>query len=225
MTPAEKPPHRRSPILELLPAGAALLFFVWLGEEVLRGGTQPFDDCIRLFVRARATPVLTTAMRGFSLMGEPGFLIVLGALVIAGHTRKGRPRTALLFFLTVLGSEVFDQLLKLVFHRIRPVAFFGLSDPIGYSFPSGHALVSCTFFGVLAAIAAARAGSRARRGIYYTAAALLIAAIGFSRIYLGVHYPSDVLAGYAAAVVWVFSVALARRLPRLRKPRPPARRI
>jgi undecaprenyl-diphosphatase len=91
------------------------------------------------------------------------------------------------------------------------VAFFGLAEPIGYSFPSGHSLVSCVFFGVLAAFAAARTESRARRWLYYIVAALMIGAIGFSRIYLGVHYLSDVLAGYAGAIVWVFSVASARR--------------
>lgn len=203
-------PGRRS-LLELLPAGAALLLLLWLGEEVRRGGTQWFDDRIRLMVHGWATPALTTLMRGFSLMGEPKFLIIWGALVIFGQVWRGRARTALLFFITVAGAELVDQLLKLLFHRVRPAAFFGLKEPFGYSFPSGHALVSCTFFGVLAAMAAARTESRPRRVLYYCVAAALTGAIGFSRVYLGVHYPSDVVAGYAAAVVWVFCVAWVRR--------------
>jgi len=117
-------------------------------------------------------------------------------------------------FLTVAGAEILDQVLKYIFHRVRPQAFFGLAEPMGYSFPSGHALVSCTFFGVLAAMAAARTSSRTRRVMYYALAAVLVAAVGFSRIYLGVHYPTDVLAGYAAGVVWTFSVAWVRRLRR-----------
>lgn len=194
-----------------LPASAALLVFVWLAEAQRRGGAQAWDDHIRQILQAHVAPALTTLMRGFSLVGEPVFLIVLGALVIAAQAWKGKPRAALLFFLTVVGSEVLDQLLKLVFHRTRPAAFFGLAEPMGYSFPSGHALVACTFFGALAAMAAAHIESRTRRWFYYAAAGALIAAIGFSRIYLGVHYPSDVLAGYAAAVVWVSIVARAGR--------------
>jgi undecaprenyl-diphosphatase len=195
-----------------LPACATLLLLVWLGIDARNGGTQAADNHIRMLVHAQATPHLTTLMRGFSQMGEPAFLIGLGVLIIAEQTRRGRRRTALLFFLTVLGAELLDQILKQVFHRVRPVAFFGLTEPMGYSFPSGHAMVSCTFFGVLAAMAAARTESRLWRWLYYSMATALVAAIGFSRIYLGVHYPSDVLAGYCGAVVWVSCVAWARRL-------------
>lgn len=211
MTPAESAPHSRTLILGLLLAAAALVFFAWLAEEVVRGRTQQFDDRIRMFVHAHADPALTTAMRGVSLIGEPWFLIVLGVPAVVWFVWKGWRRTVLLFAITLAGAEVLDQLLKLMFHRPRPATFFALTEPMGYSFPSGHALVSCAFFGGLAVFAAARTGSRARRCLYYTVAALLIAAIGFSRIYLGVHYPSDVLGGYAAAVVWLFSVALAQR--------------
>ncbi len=193
----------------------ALLLFAWLAQEVRRGGTQAWDDRIRMLVHAHATPALTAVMRGFSLIGEPAYLIVLGALVVVWLLRTGRWRTAVLLFITVLGSEVLDQAIKASFRRPRPVPFFGLVEPMGYSFPSGHAMVSCTFFGILAAIAAARTASRVGRVLSYAAAAALVAAIGLSRIYLGVHYPSDVLAGYAAAVAWVFIVAWARRLPPL----------
>lgn len=211
MTPAEKPSQGRTLILGLLLAAAALLFFAWLAEGVLHGRTQQFDDHIRMLVHGHANPKVTAVMRGISLMGSPASLIALGALVMVILVRTERPRTAILFLIAVLGAELLDQLLKLLFHRTRPVAFFGLSQPIGYSFPSGHSLVSCVFFGVMAAFAAARTQSRARRWLYYIVAGLLTAAIGFSRIYLGVHYLSDVLAGYAAAAVWVFSVASARR--------------
>jgi undecaprenyl-diphosphatase len=64
-------------------------------------------------------------------------------------------------------------------------------------------MVSCCFFGVLAVILAARQRSRLKRIAIFAAAALLVALMGFSRVYLGLHYPSDVLAGYAAAVVWL----------------------
>jgi undecaprenyl-diphosphatase len=204
-------PHSRSVILGLLVAAAALLFFAWLAESVMHGDTERFDDRIRALVHAHADPALTEAMRAVSLIGEPAFLFVLGVPAVVWFVRKGWRRTVLLFAITVAGAEILDQVLKLMFHRPRPGAFFALGQPMGYSFPSGHALVSCAFFGGLAVFAAARTGSRARRCLYYVGAAVPIAAIGFSRIYLGMHYPSDVLGGWAAAAVWIFIVAVARR--------------
>jgi len=206
-----RPTPYRALFLGLLAAAAALLFFAWLAEEILKGGTRRFDDAIRLLLHQHASPALTAAMRAASFIGSPAFLIPLGILVVALYLRQGRPVTARLFVITVIGGEVLDQVLKLAFHRTRPPAFFGLPEPLGYSFPSGHALAACAFYGVLAAFAAARTEKRTLRWIYQIAAAMVIATIGVSRIYLGVHYPSDVLGGYAAALGWVFTVASARR--------------
>lgn len=191
----------------------ALSVCIWLGQEVWRGGTPWFDDRVRMLVHAHASPGMTDLMRGFSGIGEPRVLVTLGVLAILWLARIRRRRTAMLFGVAVAGAEILDQLAKMVCHRPRPAPFFGLAAPFGYSYPSGHALVSCTFFGTLAAIAARRTNSRARRWLYYSVAAGTTAAIGYSRIYLGVHYPSDVLGGYAAAVVWVLSLAWWRRLP------------
>ena len=214
-----RPTPYRALFLGLLAAAAALLFFAWLAEEILKGGTRRFDDAIRLLLHQHASPALTAAMRAASFIGSPAFLIPLGILVVALYLRQGRPVTARLFVITVIGGEVLDQVLKLAFHRTRPAAFFGLPEPLGYSFPSGHALAACAFYGVLAAFAAARTEKRTLRWIYQIAAAMVIATIGVSRIYLGVHYPSDVLGGYAAALVWVFTVASARRWMRHAKAR------
>src|ERR1700682_753225 len=115
----------------------------------------------------------------------------------------GRRRPAILLVVAAAGAVALDELLKLVFHRPRPEAYFGYPLPSSYSFPSGHAVSSCCFYGVLAAIVTARMRSRAAKSAVWTAAALMAALIGLSRIYLGVHYPSDVVAGYAVAVVWV----------------------
>src|ERR1700687_1389107 len=115
----------------------------------------------------------------------------------------GRNRAAILLVVAAAGAVALDELLKLVFHRARPGAYFG--DPLAssYCFPNRHAGFSCCFYGVLAAIVTARMRSRAAKIAVWTAAALMAALIGLSRIYLGVHYPSDVVAGYAVAVVWV----------------------
>jgi len=179
--------------------------------------TPAFDERLRMLLHAHASPPLTSAMRQISRIGAPAVLIGVGAVIVFWLMRAGRRRTALRFAISVAGAEVLEQLLKLAFHRPRPPTFFGLAVPAGYSFPSGHAVVSFAFFGALVLLAAPR------RWWHFIAAAAAIAAIGFSRVYLGMHYPSDVLGGWVAAAVWLFSVAWVLRLPHLPKRTPPAR--
>ncbi len=182
---------------------ATLLFFAWLARGVLGGTVQPLDLAIRDAIHRHAFPALTFAMRVLTWAGSVAVLLPLAVLLMVRWVRHGRRRRAVLFAVTVLGAEVLEQALKLAFARPRPEPFFHLAAPLGYSFPSGHALVSCCFYGFLAAVA------RGRQGVAWGVAALLVALIGFSRVYLGVHYPSDVIAGYAAAVVWVLAVRRA----------------
>ena len=186
---------------------AVSLFFAWLANAVMDGRTQRLDSCVRAAIHAHAAPPFTAFMRALSFVGSPTALIIIGVVIVFALDRG----EALHFVIAVIGAELLDRSLKLLFHRPRPPAFFGLAEPAGFSFPSGHALVSCAFFTVMAALAAKRIQSQATRICLYTTAALLIAAIGFSRIYLGVHYPTDVLGGYSAAVVWLSIVTLARR--------------
>ena len=93
MTPARKPPQSRTVLLGLLLAVAALVFFAWLADEVVHRRTQPFDDHIRMLVHARSSPALTAVMRGLSMIGEPGFLFVLGVPAVVWFVWKGWRRT------------------------------------------------------------------------------------------------------------------------------------
>ncbi len=145
-------------------------------------------------------------MRGFTFLGSTAFLVGVAIVLVFRLRAQGRRYAAVLFVMASAGAEVVDQILKLIFQRVRPEAFFDYPEPYGYSFPSGHSFTSCAFYGVAAAILTTRLESRARGIATWTVAALLVLAIGVSRIYLGVHYPSDVLGGYAAAVVWVAAV-------------------
>jgi undecaprenyl-diphosphatase len=190
-----------------LVAALALILFVWLAREVARGDAMRLDTPIRNAIHARSSPPLTAMMRGVSLLGSQVGLVPLGAILVWWLVAAKRRRAAVVFAAAALGAEAIDQIMKLLFHRPRPEPFFGLGSPITHSFPSGHAMVSCCFFGVLAAILAARgapwAPSRGRRAAIFAVAALLVGLMGFSRVYLGFHYPTDVLGGYAAAVVWL----------------------
>jgi undecaprenyl-diphosphatase len=94
---------------------------------------------------------------------------------------------------------------------MRPIAFYGTS-PSSYSFPSGHALASLCFYGILAAVLSDRMRGRKPKFFIWLVASLLVGMIGLSRIYLGVHYPSDVIAGYLAGAVWITAVAVVDKI-------------
>ena len=195
----------------LAAAVAALLLFSWLAQQVIARGGHRLDREARDFVQHIASRPLTDAMRGFTFLGEGWQLTQLLALAVVLFFRAGRKRAAWLMIITMTGGLVLERLLKLLFHRARPEPFFGTLLPSSYSFPSGHALLSCCFFGALAAMLTIREPNRRVRLAVWTVAALLVGLIGFSRIYLGVHYVTDVIAGYAAAVVWVFAVGSVYR--------------
>jgi undecaprenyl-diphosphatase len=188
-------------------AGLSLLFFGWLAGQMMRGATAEFDAFVRGAAQSLGSPWLTWLMLRITRMGSEWVLVPIGGVIVMRLVRIGRRHAAVLFVIAALGGEALNQILKLVFARPRPEsAFFGYELPNSYSFPSGHALVSACFYGSLAAILTRRMESHGRRVAIWAAAALFAGSIGFSRIYLGVHYPSDVAAGYAAAIVWVGSV-------------------
>jgi undecaprenyl-diphosphatase len=182
----------------------ALALFAGLAAEVAAGRTADFDSRARLAVHAHSSAELTSTLRFLTLFGETAVLIILSAGVAAALVWLRRKRAAALFVDVMLGGFLLDSTLKLLFHRARPPAsFFGTPMPDSYSFPSGHALFSVCFFGALALLISTRVRSRPGRMAIWLAVVLLAGAIGFSRIYLGVHYPADVLGGYAVGAVCV----------------------
>jgi membrane-associated phospholipid phosphatase len=207
---APRPAGLRTALLAALAAAVvALMLFSWLADEVFEGDVAAFDARVRNAVHAWASPALTAAMRAFSIIGYQGLIAALAVAIVTFLWLRWR-RAALWLVFSVAGALVLDLALKNAFHRPRPAPFFG-DLPHSYSFPSGHALFSFCFYGVLAGLLSARLRSPGLKVLVWVLAAALIAAIGLSRIYLGVHYPSDVLAGYLAAAVWVSSLVAADR--------------
>jgi undecaprenyl-diphosphatase len=186
---------------------AAAVLFAWLAREVIVGGTRALDFGARDLVQRIASPALTNAMRGFTFLGEWLSVTELAVLSIVLFYRTGRKRSAVLIAITTAGGALLETFLKLIFQRPRPIPFFDTQLPSSYSFPSGHAVLAFCYFGSMAALLTAREPKRGVRIALWAAAAVIATAIGMSRIYLGVHYASDVIAGYAAAVVWIFTVA------------------
>jgi membrane-associated phospholipid phosphatase len=182
--------------------GALLLG--WLTEEVMEAGPRGYDLEFRNWLHQFASPGRTRAAFLFSLIGDQVLIAALILCLIVFLLLRWR-RAAGWMTVAMGGALVLDLAMKFGFHRPRPQPFFG-TMPHTYSFPSGHALFALCFFGVLAGLLAGRIDSRALQAALWTAAVVLIGAIGLSRIYLGVHYPSDVVAGYLTAAVWVSTI-------------------
>lgn len=199
-------------LMGLAAAIGALLFFAWLANEVLEGDTQYFDERARFLLHQAASPPLTALMQTVTMFGAAWVLLALGFCVVLGFLLAGWRRAALLFLFTMAGAAVLNFVLKWSFHRTRPTAFFNTPLPSSYSFPSGHAMLSFCFYGVFAALLTARISSRPARFVIWLVATFLVVLIGISRVYLGVHYSSDVLAGYAGALVWVMAVVVGDRV-------------
>ena len=181
----------------------ALLLFAWLSVSVWSRSVIFLDQPIAAAVHSLASPALTAGMRVLTRLGEQEFLIPAGIVAAALLLRHRKRREAALLIASVLGGTLVNEALKLLFHRARPQPLFGFAAPDSYAFPSGHAVSSVCFYGVLALLVAQMLRSRRARVALWTAAVGLAGLIGLSRVYLGAHYPSDVLGGYALAVVWV----------------------
>ncbi|HEX8197396.1 MAG TPA: phosphatase PAP2 family protein [Pyrinomonadaceae bacterium] len=193
----------------LMIAVGALFFFAWLADEVLEGGTQAMDETVRIFVNGFASQPLTLLMNFVTVLGSTLFLSTVFVCVFIIFIRKNRKRPAILITITMAGAVFLNFVLKTSFARARPVPFFDTPLPSSYSFPSGHALFALCFYGVLAWIFASMIRKHWLKSLIWVAAVFLALLIGISRIYLGVHYPSDVIAGYAASIVWVITVISA----------------
>lgn len=202
-------------------AAVALLCFGWLTEEVLERGTARFDSSVRELVHQFAAPPVTAIFRFVTNLGDwPVVMFATLALLFFFLYRGDRDHAGVVL-VTMTGAGILDATLKLAFHRLRPDPFFGGAKPTTYSFPSGHALISFCFYGLIAGMLSFYLKKPWQRVLTWSIAAVLIALIGFSRIYLGVHWPSDVLAGYAAAIIWMGAVRVMASRVEARRARAP----
>lgn len=188
--------------------GMLVLFGELAWETIFRHAMGVFDNTIIWLVRYFAAPGVDRMMISISNLGY-GYsyaVVVIAAFVGLVVYRRWLELEGLA--LSVAGGAVLNFVLKNIFERARPDAFHVVAAA-GYSFPSGHAMVSLCFYGMAAFLLARVIPSWRWRYMLGVAIAILILAIGISRIYLGVHYPSDVVAGYTAGTMWLmFSISL-----------------
>ena len=190
----------------------AVLLFSWLAWLASLSGPPQFDLALRATVHSCARPWLTAAMKAASLAGGGWGLWPGGMLIVGLLARAARGREAALFGVAVAGANLVSESMKLFFHRPRPEPWFGYPLPATYGFPSGHAFVSFCFFLCLAEILIRDRWPLAGKMAMWSAALACTLTIGLSRVYLGVHYPTDVLAGYAAGIAWTTLIRVTHQL-------------
>jgi undecaprenyl-diphosphatase len=197
------------PIALVLVVGACLLVFRHLAEEVGEGDTRAFDRTIIYALRTPGHPErpigpdwLNVAATDVTSLGSTTVLGIIVILVAGLFLSFRRWREALTLLLASGGGLVITNLLKDLFQRDRPPAILHAVRAINASFPSGHAALSATVFLTLGALIAHFAERRRVRVYALAAAVVLSVMVGCSRVYLGVHWPTDVLAGWCVGSAW-----------------------
>ncbi|HTF89610.1 MAG TPA: phosphatase PAP2 family protein [Planctomycetota bacterium] len=189
--------------------GCGLLVFLRLALYVGRGEVDELDRRILLGLRNATDPSLTygppwvgEVVRDFTALGGFAAITFLTLAVAGGLALNGKGRTALTALSAVIGGFAINYALKELFHRARPDLVPHGSYVSSSSFPSGHSLLSAVTYLTLGAVLARVQPTKALKIYVFALAAILTGLVGMSRVYLGVHWPSDVLAGWTAGLIW-----------------------
>jgi undecaprenyl-diphosphatase len=196
-------------LVTLLAAASALLAFAVIAEDVLEGETHGFDErLLRAFRNPNdladpiGPPWFEIMMRDITSLGSTTVLTIVTLAAVFYLVMDGKRASAALVAIAVSGGAVLSFVLKSGFDRPRPDLVAHLVEVSTLSFPSGHAMGSAVTYLTLGALLA-RTQPRRRIKIYVlTVAVLLTLMVGISRVYLGVHWPTDVLAGWCAGSAW-----------------------
>ena len=200
-------------LIVLLGCLCLLVLFGWLSQEVLEKETFGFDTTILLWLHQYSNSPVDSLMLGVTKLADPEFVVILVAISLGFLLRHRRVWAAQIFVLACLGGLILNQGLKLVFVKPRPQLWTPLIVEHSYSFPSGHALGSLVLYGLIAVLLVDRY-PHYRVGIY-SLASVMIGAIGLSRLFLGVHYPTDIIAGYAVGFLWLTTCVWILRMGRI----------
>ncbi|MEO7092350.1 MAG: phosphatase PAP2 family protein [Polyangiales bacterium] len=220
--PGDLVPMRwRRPLVLGTIAFAGLVTFAQIAQEVHELEADPIDRRAELTVHIIDTPWLDVIMRGISWAGSAVATIVAVTLVIVWClARKKRRMAGALAFVGVFNEGV-NLLIKELFKRARPTLFEEMETLHSYSFPSGHAMSAAAVYGMMAVVVS-HLEPRLAKPLTFVAP-VFIFLVGFSRVYLGVHWPSDVLAGWAAGTVMlVFGLVAMGQVKKVAPPVPVA---
>ena len=188
-------------LLLALLAGLVLpwVVFVNVAEDIWESGGFIGDKSILAFLHTHATPALDALALGLTAAGDPLPMGLLAGLITVGLAVWGTRAQAWFFGLSVGGAMLLNVLVKAAFARPRPALWLSLKPAFYYSFPSGHAMGAAAVATALGFLLWQHRG----RWLAWLLGLLFALSVGWSRMYLGVHYPSDVLAGWTGSVGWV----------------------
>ncbi len=179
-----------------------ILFIVAkLADEVLEKEVFGFDTTLLLWIHQKANPSLDTVMLTITRLGNREFIIPIVAISLVLLWLRQYRQEAKVFAIACLGGAILNTGLKLFFGKPRPELWTRLIPETSYSFPSGHALGSMVVYGFLAYLLTRHHPKFAK--LIYILAVVLITLIGISRLYLGVHWPTDIIAGYGVGFLWL----------------------
>ncbi|MDF1503436.1 phosphatase PAP2 family protein [Roseisolibacter sp. H3M3-2] len=194
--------------------GAALaacfgVAFAWVAHRVRAGSTQAFDEAALRWVAAHQIGWLEAAMLELTFLGTATVVLTIAG-VAALFLALTRQRTAAAVLLwSTLGAILLNNVLKSAFDRPRPTLFEWGTQVRTTSFPSGHAMSAAAIYATVAFLAARLAHRPRVRAAIYATSAVLIVLVAASRVYLGVHYPTDVAAGLLVGFAWAAFCAAA----------------
>ena len=202
----------------------AVAIFAAVAEAVTEGVTPSFDERVLQWFQSHRTPLLDKIMVEITTLGG-GVVLVMIVLVAAVFLWQTQHRWSVyLLLLGVLGGKLLNTILKQFFSRDRPSVVEWVTDVHSASFPSGHSMSSMVVYGSIAYLVGRLDYRPALRHSIWALAAVVILLIGISRMYLGVHYPSDVIAGFLGGLAWLgFVVASLKALQFFAKRRPEVR--
>lgn len=199
---------------------AAWLFGL-LGRVVLGGATQAMDVAVLRAVAAVRTPLLDQVALDVTSLGNVAVLVMI-VLVASAFLFLSRHRhSAYLLWIAVVGEEIINWTLKSAYDRPRPTAVIAETKVLSTSFPSGHAMASFVAYGAIALLVGRLTENRRMQHATWLVAGLVILVVGSSRVYLGVHYPSDIIGGYLAGFAWLAILASTLTALRFFAPRRP----
>ena len=215
-------------LILVIGVSGALWGFFNLASEMGEGDTLALDRHILLALRNPANPAdplgsrsFEEAMRDVTALGGVTVMVLVTVVGILAFLMHGRRGHALVLAATVLLADVSSEGLKMLYHRPRPDLVPHGSYVYSGSFPSGHSTLSAATFLTLAMLIASLEPNRATKAMVYVLAMLLVLAIGVSRVYLGVHWPSDVLAGWCLGGAWALAAwSVLLRMPGRTEPLP-----
>lgn len=193
-------------------AGLAFWFFKKQAEQVVAGRADRYDEMIMETVHQIDHPAMHRAMHGITQLGTHVAIGTAAGITAIAMLRKGKKHDASTVVVSTVGAMAINTILKHVFQRQRPIERARrIALPNSHSFPSGHSLLSAATYPIVAHHLVQDA-SVPTQALAHTIAGVVILSVGFSRVYFGVHFPSDVLGGFAAGFGWLGLTSLSHTI-------------